>query len=304
MPEPTQIKTLEQLWMVLSSGSGLLITDSSGTQVFHPHPAACHNVQERSFRVKVIANRNKNGAYFAVDSFEEAATRWPGATRCRSRACGGDMEPLAGDIDELPAEMLRTATGSDEVRKRTDPPVGAEVLMRDWSSTQRIALGERDGQLVLCAWPGELRSQARAFYGSDRAGRVRALIEREPAWVATPRPHLAFNGARRADRYYFSCPLPAPEYLARWSRPDDLRAAGGHAPESIVDELWPWLCERGYADPGDPAAEAELARFMSVLKRRRSQAHLRPGIELRRRCAESATELVRTLAETLREPLP
>jgi len=176
--------------------------------------------------------------------------------------------------------------------------------MREWASAQRIALGERDGRLVLCVWPGELRSQARAFYGSDRAERVRALIEREPAWVAVPRPHLAFNGSQRADRLYFSCPLPAAEYLARWSRPEDLEAAGGHAPESVPGELWPWLCERGYADPADPAAEDELARFMSALRRRRSQAHLRPGIELSRPCGDSATELVRTLAGTLREPLP
>jgi hypothetical protein len=302
MAKPAQIRTLDQLWMVLSSGSGLLITDSSGTQVFHPQPAGCPNVQERSFRVKVIANRGRNGAYFAVDSLEEATMRWPRATRCRSRACGGEGEPEG--IDEVPAMMLRSATGSDEVRRRAEPPVGAEVVMRDWRSAQRIALGERDGQLVLCAWPGELRSQARAFYGSDRAERVRALIEREPAWIAVPRPHLAFNGARRADRFYFACPLPAAEYLARWSRPEDLKAAGGHAPESVEGELWPWLCDRGYADPEDPAAEAGLLRFMSALKRRRSQAHLRPGIELRHRCRDSAAGLVQTLAETLREPLP
>ena len=302
MAEPAQIKTLDQLWMVVSSGGGLLITDSVRTPVFHPRPDQCPHVQERSFQVKVIANGGRNGAYFAVDSLEEATMHWPRATRCRSRTCG--LEAKFEGSDEVVAMMLRTATGSDEVRRRAEPPAGAEVLMRDWKSAQRIALGERGGQLVLCVWPGELRNQARAFYGSDRAERVGALISRDPTWTAVPRPHLAFNGARRADRFYFPCPLSGAEYLARWSRPEDLKAAGGHAPESVVDELWPWLCERGYAAPDDPAAEDSLRRYMSALKRRQSQAHLRPGIELWRRCGDTAAESVRELAETLREPLP
>jgi hypothetical protein len=127
-----------------------------------------------------------------------------------------------------------------------------------------------------------------------------------------PRPHLAYNGARRADRFYFRCPLSVSEYLARWSRPDDLEAVGGHAPESVSGELWQWLSERGYADPTDP--DAQLERFVASLKRRRSHAHLRPGIELSRRCEspvrsvesqldDEVTVLVRELAATLRERL-
>lgn len=298
--------------MVAGSDSGLVIADTANGRVFHPRPASCPHVQESSFLTKVIANRGKNGGYYAIGSLDQARTHWPGVTACRSRACGG--EPSVGRTGDPLASALGAATGSAEVRARSEPPVGAEALMSAWVSAQRIALGDRDDQLVLCTWPGELQAQARAFYGSDRAARVSALVERDPAWLALPRPHLAFNGARRADRLYFHCPLPALEYLARWSGSDDLRAVGGHAPESVPGELWPWLCERGYADPANPDAEAELERFMASLRRRRSQAHLRPGIELRRRCESPAwsgasqldgevTALVRELAATLREPL-
>jgi hypothetical protein len=311
MPDPLRIRTLDQLWMVVASGSGLVITDTANGQVFHPRPASCPHVQESSFRTKVIANHGKNGGYYAIGSLDRARMQWPGVTTCRSRACGG--EPSVGGTSESLASALSAATGSAKVRERSEPPVGVEALKSAWVSIQRIALGDRDGQLVLCTWPGELKAQARAFYGSDRAERVSVLIERDPAWLAVPRPHLAYNGALRADRLYLSCPLPAAEYLARWSRPDDLKEVGGHTPESVPGELWPWLCERGYADPANPDAEAQLERFMASLRRRRSQAHLRPGIELRRRCESLAqgdaqlegevAALVRQLTATLREPL-
>lgn len=313
MVDPLRIRTPDQLWMVINSGAGLVITDTANGQTFHPQPAGCPHVQEGSFRTKVIANQGKNGGYHAADSVEQARVHWPGVTTCRSRACGG--EPSAGRTDDPLASALAAATGSGRVRGRSEPPVGAEALLPTWASAQRIALGDRDDQLVLCTWPGELRAQAHAFYGGDRAERVAALTERDPAWLAVPRPHLAYNGARRADRFYFRCPLSTSEYLAGWSRPEDLKAAGGHPPESVPGELWPWLCERGYADAKDPDAEPQLERFMVSLRRRRAQAHLRPGIELRHRCeflaqsgastlTDEVTALVRDLAVTLREPLP
>jgi hypothetical protein len=312
MADPLRIRTVDQLWMVVSSGLGLVITDFANGQVFHPRPDGCPHVRYSAFRTKVIANRGKNGGYYAIDSLDHARVHWPGVTTCRSRVCGGERPAVRAD-DPL-ASALAAATGSSEVRGRSEPPLGVEALMPAWVSAQRIALGTADDQLVLCIWPGELRAQARAFYGSDRAERVAALIERDPAWHAVPRPHLAYNGARRADRFYFRCPLSASEYLARWSRPDDLKAVGGHAPESVPGELWPWLCERSYADPADPDAEAQIDRFMASLRRRRSHAHLRPGIELRRRCEslartgasqldEEVTLLVGELAATLRERL-
>jgi hypothetical protein len=284
--------------MVMSSGLGLVITDSADGQVFHPRPEDCPHVRDSSFRTKVIANRGKNGGYYAVDSLDRARVRWPNVTTCGARACGGAMSPEQAD-DPL-AAVLGAATGSSQVRARSEPPVGVEALMPAWTSAQRIALGKEDDRLVLCIWPGELRAQARAFYGSDRAERVAALIERDPAWQAVPRPHLAYNGARRDDRFYFHCPLSAAEYLAQWSRPDDLKAVGGHAPESVPGELWQWLCDRRYADPADPGAEAQLDRFMAGLRRRRSQAHLRPGIELRRRCESLARSDASELEEEVR----
>ncbi len=312
MSEPLQIRTLDQLWMVTASGGGLLITDTADGQVFHPHPDSCPHVTADYFRTKVIENGGRNGAYYAIESLDQARSRWPAVRTCGSAACGGN--PSAGRTDDPLASLLDAATGSAEVRERSQPPAGVEALMPGWESTQRIALGRRDDQLVLCAWPGELRAQAHAFYGSDRAARIAALVKRDPAWFAVPRPHLAFNGARPRDRYYFRCSLPADEYLASWSRPDHLKAAGGHDPESVCGELWPWLCRRGFADPGNPDAEAQLERFMESLRRRRSQAHLRPGIELERRCESGVedsapqlqtevTDLVRELARALREPL-
>lgn len=313
MSDPLQIKTVDQLWMVVTSNSGLVITDTASGPVFHASPAGCPHVRETYFRTKVIANRGRNGAYYVADSLDQARTRWPGVTACKSISCG-DGRPSGGRSGDALSRALGAATRSDQVSERSAPPVGVEAPMTAWASAQRIALGDREGELVLCVWPGELRAQARAFYGSDRAARVAALIERDPAWLAVPRPHLAYNGAPRAARFYFHCPLSGLEYLARWSRPEDLEKAGGHAPESVPGDLWPWLCGQGYADQGDPEADAQLERFMASLRRRRSQAHLRPSLELRHRCdslaeggaagiAEEVADLVRELAATLREPL-
>jgi hypothetical protein len=134
MADPLRIRTLDQLWMVTSSGRGLVITDSAGGPVFHPRPASCPHVQESSFRTKVIKNRGKNGNYYAVDSLDQVRARWPGVTTCRSRACGG--EPSAGRMDDPRASALSAATGSAEVRGRSEPPIGAEALMPAWVSAQ------------------------------------------------------------------------------------------------------------------------------------------------------------------------
>jgi hypothetical protein len=79
--------------------------------------------------------------------------------------------------------------------------------------------------------------------------------------------------------------------------------------------LWPWLLERGYADVTD---ESRLAWFLDRLGKLKRDAHLRPGIGLKRTWsrAEAAAmgqngalvgELRATVTEVLGvldEPLP
>jgi hypothetical protein len=315
-----KVRTMAQFRAVVSSGTALVITDIANPLVFHPDPQGCPHVQESSFATKVIENGERNGSYFAVASLAEARRRWPGIAACRSAACSSTAaEESSGTWsqsgDERLQSVLRQATGLSAVRRRREEPAGAEVKPPDWASTQRIALGNsRAGLLVLRTWPGELKTQALAFYGSERWRCLLELVGRGE-WTAIPRPHLAYNGSRPADRFYLPCSLSLDDYVRSWARPDHLDKAGGHPLEALGTELWPWLCENRYADADAPGASAERERFTEALRRRRAQAHLRPGLEVSRGCAASLEQepdaladevrgAVQELAVALREPLP
>jgi hypothetical protein len=317
MAEPLKIRTIAQLRAVISSGSGLAITDTAKAPVFHPAPDRCNHVREIYFETKVIENGETNGSYFAVPSLSAARLRWPGIARCRSSACSATEtadveESRRGESEQLLRTVLGAATESHQIRDRPEPPAGVEALMDDWRSTQRIVLGEQDGSLVLCTWPAELKAQAGAVYGTTVGHQIVDLVESSSEWTAEPLPHLAFNNARRQDRFYFRCTLPPAQYVARWSRPEDLSEVRGHPADSVRTRLWPWLCERGYADPTDPASGPGLDRYLETLGRRRSEAHIRPSIALRKKCPSrderglrsEVTTGVGELAVVLRESLP
>ena len=311
MGEPLRIRSLAQLRAILDSDSGLVITDSARNKlVFHTDPEHCVHVTESSFLTKVVENGERNGSYFAVPSFSEARTRWPDVVRCGSETCSaGDGQ--ADRVDDRLGTVLADATGS-EIRPRPEPPIGVEALMREWTATQRIALGDEDGSLILATWPAEMKGQAVAVYSSDLGERIVELVETSDKWTGEPIPHLAFNAAKRSDRFYFPCPLSLSEYVTRWSRPEDQREVRQHELETIRSELWPWLCEQGYVDLADPNLDRGLDRYLEALARRRSGGHLRPGIMLRRRCDGSTEGTLRRdvmagvaeLARVLREVLP
>jgi hypothetical protein len=63
----------------------------------------------------------------------------------------------------------------------------------------------------------------------------------------------------------------------RWSTHDAARIRAYTSTE-LRDSLWPWLIKRGYAAESD---EHVLEEFLESLGRR--QAHLRPGLRLKRR---------------------
>lgn len=278
---PIKVRTLAQFHAVVSSGSGLVITDAARPAAFHCDPEGCAHVKADYFNTKVIENGERNGSYFTVPSLAAARQEWPDVQPCGSAACSSFAEAGA-ERDASPLEAaLRAATGSSTVRPRRREPVGAEVAPAGWASTQRLALGHSEGGLVLRTWPAELKAQAAAFYAGDRARRLLALLS-GTKWEAIPLPHLAFNGSQPDDRFYFSCPLDTEQYISFWSQPANLAHAGGHPLESIEPELWPWLCENQLADPTAPDARAELDRFVRRLRQRRAAAHLRPSIQVTR----------------------
>jgi len=144
-------------------------------------------------------------------------------------------------------------------------------------STQRIALQQRADGLALCTWPAELKPQAEALYQTGRAQRLMDFVAQNPGeWLARPNVHLAFRNAPVAQRLYLRCHLQITEYVHRWSG-SDFAQVRAHRYDEIRESLWPWLRERQYADPQD---DQQLDAFLRRLGRR--DAHLRPGIEVRR----------------------
>jgi hypothetical protein len=89
------------------------------------------------------------------------------------------------------------------------------------------------------------------------------------------------------------------EYVARWAGPDG-QMIGGHRLDTVRDELWPWLLERGYATDEDTEL---LEPFLRRVRKRKRDAHLRPGLRLMRRWSpEAVAELDRAgnLADHIR----
>lgn len=115
---------------------------------------------------------------------------------------------------------------------------------------------------------------------------MRYLLSPE-TWHASPNPHLSYRGARTyAQRLHLHGEVDLPEYVRRWST-EDFDWVGAHAHDEIRVALWPWLRERDYAGAED---DASLDAFLDGLGRR--QAHLRPGIYVRRLWSwEQAVEL-------------
>jgi hypothetical protein len=156
-------------------------------------------------------------------------------------------------------------------------------------ATQRLAVTDVGGGIAVFTWPAELQPQAKYLYSGDRAKRLLAAAA-DGAWDVDLRPHLAFWLSNPEERLYLNPTLTTEEYVARWTGPDRSYIRQ-HAAETIRNELWPWLLERGYASPGD---ELQLGPFLQRLRTRRRPAHMRPGLRLLRRWGrEEADELRR-----------
>jgi hypothetical protein len=173
--------------------------------------------------------------------------------------------------------LLREATGIDDAEPERHPPVGGAVMLAATKSTQRISLQQHADGLALFTWPAELKPQAEALYRTGRAQRLADFVAEHPrVWRARPNVHLAFRNASAAQRLYLHCHLEITDFICRWSG-DDFAQIRSHHPGRIREGLWPWLREREYAGPED---DEQLDAFLERLGRR--DAHLRPGIEVRR----------------------
>src|SRR5262245_38560227 len=121
------------------------------------------------------------------------------------------------------------------------------------------------------------QSQAEALDRTGRARRLMGFLAAHPdAWQARPNMQLAFRNAPVAQRLFPHCHLEITEYVHRWSG-DDFGKIGAHPFDRVRADLWPCHRERQYASPED---DQQLDAFLKRLGRR--DAHLRPGIEVRR----------------------
>lgn len=158
-------------------------------------------------------------------------------------------------------------------------PSGVHVLLDDQGvrSTQRLALGDVGGGIVVALWPAELKPQAEYLYADGR-GKAMVVAALERGWKVKPRPHLGFFNSAPTQRLYMAPDdVDAEEYAERWEGADG-RQIRQHSSEEVRQHLWPWLEQRGYASADD---DDVLEQFLPILGRR--PAHLRPGMRFRRR---------------------
>lgn len=192
-------------------------------------------------------------------------------------------------FDSPHPDLLREITGIEP------EPAGVHVLLDKHlgvQSTQRLAIGDVGGNVIVALWPAEMKSQAEYLYES---GRAQAMLSaaRDCGWDAEPSPHLAFFNSRPSQRLYMSPDITAEEYARRWSA-SDAHMIGRHPTEAAREALWPWLKERGYVDDRD---DDVFERFALMLGSRR--VDLRPGLRLKRRWQELETS-ERQLAAAIR----
>jgi hypothetical protein len=151
---------------------------------------------------------------------------------------------------------------------------------------------------VVALWPGELKGEALALYGS--AERTQALLALR-GFALVPRPHLGFYGASPPQRLYTTTSLTPAGYLAAWR--DDLDRVHAYRREQLRGELWAWLTGRGHASDEDAAA---LPRFERLAGRR--SIHLRPAIRVERRVDPDPRAIGAAIARVLdalgEPPLP
>lgn len=202
-------------------------------------------------------------------------------------------------LDSPDRDLLRVVTGVEP-----DKPGKHAILPgKRGRSTQRIGLGDVGGGIVVFTWPGELAAQARRLYDGERAPRL-LTAARMGSWSVDLRPHLAFWLSRPPERLYMH-PTPAltPEqYASRWAG-EDADKIGGHDLETVRDELWPWLIDRGYATVRDTEL---LEPFLERVGKRNRDVHLRPGLALMRRWELETVDALRRrgrLAEEIREAI-
>ena len=155
---------------------------------------------------------------------------------------------------------------------------------------------------MLAVWPGELKAEARALYGTGRADALLRLagapLPPTETWRATPRPHLGFYGASPPQRLYTAPALGLRAYVRAWQ--EDLDRVHAYELGELRDLLWPWLVARGYASPPDAA---QLPRFERLAGRR--AIHLRPAIRLEHTVAadpKRIREALERLLQALDEP--
>lgn len=174
-------------------------------------------------------------------------------------------------------------------------PRGVHVLLDKHAgarSTQRLALSDVGGSVLVALWPAELKAQAEFLYKDGRALKMIGLA-RARSWEVRPNPHLAFFNSHPSQRLYMTPAISAEEYAQHWERAD-ARMIGRHPPDALKTTLRPWLERRGYLAESDAAV---LERFADILGRRR--VDLRPGLSFKRRWdARGANE--RELADAIR----
>lgn len=185
-----------------------------------------------------------------------------------------------GLFDTPRPRLLREITGIEPERD------GVHVLLDEHAgvkSTQRLALGDVGGGIVVALWPAELKPQAEYLYTYGR-GTAMVVAARERGWYVRPSPHLAFFTSPHTQRLYMAPEVDAEEYARRWEGADG-RRIGQYSSEELRQHLWLWLKSRSYASGED---DDVLEQFLSILGRRK--AHLRPAMRFRRQWDSTEVE--------------
>jgi hypothetical protein len=188
--------------------------------------------------------------------------------------------------------LLREITGLEPERG------GIHVLLDEHlgtRSTQRLAVADVGGSVLVGLWPAELKAQAAYLYTD---GRAEAMIRaaRQRGWAVEPTPHLAFFTAHPLQRLYMEAAIDAEAYARRWER-EDGKQIRQYKPEEVRNDLWPWLLERAYVSPSDEPVREEFLRVAGG-----RPTHLRPGLSFKKRWQLDRAQ-VRHFAKDVRREL-
>jgi len=174
--------------------------------------------------------------------------------------------------------ILEKATGLQPEINVSLGHVGVKFPDKKVVAFDRVSLYIEGGNVVLSAWPAELRDQYKSVYSDPKKVDALIALTDNPAWHVQANFHLAYWRSSVPQRWYPTRHLLGPVYVQRWIEDFQDQRAGRRPREDIKEPSFrQWLVQRGYATESEMESLDEWADKLPM-----DHFDIRPSIQVTR----------------------